>query len=908
MKSKFILFALVAACATQVACDDAIDYQGGDVSTDVGDVDPDVGDVDPDGTDDGETVDPGTEDRSGPITDLRIEGLSGDCDVDFDDNSIPSIRCESDADAAAVLGYLHARNRFLQMDIRRRLVQGRLSELVTASEATLPIDQQSRALFTTREGRPIEDVLVENASPKSMELLEAYSNGVNSWIDDFENGRNGAKLQAEYGFFAIAKVEDVPLSRWTPADSMSTVAALVENLTNDAATDISYGEQLSIIAGQTDLPAGIFADFFTPRPISDSLILPSFTFDGGSVRSEGTRPAAQRMPAAANPAAAGALGAARESLERIHSILQTGPDRGSNNWVISGSKTASGNPLLTNDPHLTLSNPSIWYIAHMDATPNGDYHAAGMTFAGLPWVIIGQNENVAWGATNTSFDFSDVYLETLTTDGTGVVFNGDDVPFTEVDFDYTLTDGSTVTKTALYVPHHGPVLSIDREAETAVSLMWTGNAMTTDVNFLTEMMGASTIEEGRQAALNVTSIGQNWVMADTSGDIGWYPYNTVPVRPWADAASLPFLPLSGDGSEEWDGYYDYLDLPQTTNPTEGYLATANNDMTGANLDGNPANDGFPVLQSQVAAGYRHERIVDLIEETDQHTTETVRAIVGDTFSLIGEQSTPVLLALVERDDLSADAQALYDALDAWQFTCPTGLQGSDPTSAASTDAAEVSESKGCLAFHRVFADSYQGTFNDEAEAGNWARNPELEAFLRMLFRPEELQNPVIFWDDITTTDKTEDASDIVTAGFEAAATDLAAREVLGADTSNWLWGRVHTTTLLPDLFSQFPGTDKYNSPAYAKDGGLLTVNVANPSVGGDSLTNRAGASMRLICEAPAEGVTCSIQLPGGQPHFRDDEGYLSLADEWLENTPTPLAFDDSAFGDDAITASAPDAN
>lgn len=908
MKSKFILFAFLAACGTLVACDNAVDYQGGDTAEDVDAAEVDSDGLD-DGTDDGETIDPNLEDKLGPITDLRIDGLDGECDVAFDDNEIPSIKCESDADAAAVLGYLHARNRFLQMDIRRRLVQGRLSELVVLSEATLPIDQESRALFTNRDGRPIEEVLVENASPKTMELLEAYSNGVNAWIEDFENDRNGAKLQAEYSFFAIADVADAPLSRWTPEDSMATVAALVESLTNDASTDISYGRQLNIIAGQTDLPAGIFADFFSPRPISDSVILPSFTFDDGSAEQpEGVQRAVRGRAAAANPGAAAALEAAQDRLELIHSILQTGPDRGSNNWVVSGSQTANGNALFSNDPHLALSNPSIWYIAHMDATPNGDYHAAGMTFAGLPWVIIGQNENVAWGATNTYFDFSDVYIETLSADGNGVVFNGNDVPFTEVDFTYGKTDGTTVTATSLYVPHHGPVLSIDKEAGTAVSLKWTGNAMTTDVNFLTEMMRATTIEEGRQAALNVTSIGQNWVMIDTSGDIGWYPYNTVPIRPWADATSLPFLPLTGDGTEEWDGFYDYLDLPQTTNPAEGFVATANNDMTGANLDGNPANDGYPVLQSQIAAGYRHERIVDLLEETDQHTVGTMRDIIGDTYSLIGERTSPELLALVERDDLSTNAQALYDAMEAWQFTCPTGLQSSDPTSAASTDATEIRESKGCLAFHRVLGDSFIATFEDEAVAGNWARDPELEAFLRMIFRPEELRNPDYFWDDRTTTDVTEDASDIITAGFEAGATRLAAQEALGDDPSGWLWGRVHTTTLLPDLFSQFPGTGQYNSPTYSTVGGLYTVNVANPNLVGDSLAHSSGASMRLICEAPTEGVTCSVQLPGGQPHFRDDDGYLSLMDEWLENTPTPLIFDGSAFGDDSIKAKAPEEN
>ena len=188
--------------------------------------------------------------------------------------------------------------------------------------------------------------------------------------------------------------------------------------------------------------------------------------------------------------------------------------------------------MLTNDPHLGLSNPSIWYLAHLDARTNGtgSIHSAGMSFAGLPWIVIGQNEDLAWGATNSYFDQSDVYIETLSEDGSGVMFNGEVVPFIRKTFTYELAGADPVEQESLYVPHHGTVLSIDEEARTAIKHRWTGTELTTDVNFLTEIAAASTITEARDAIANVTSIGQNWVVATRDGDIGWFPYNSVPIR------------------------------------------------------------------------------------------------------------------------------------------------------------------------------------------------------------------------------------------------------------------------------------------------------------------------------------------------------------------------------------------
>lgn len=873
---------------------------GGDTSTDVEETTPypdatvdvplDLSDASPE-TDDTGGFEGFPIGEPGPITNLQITGLDERVEIKFTEDGIPSILCQTDEDCAAALGYLHARDRFGQMDIRRRVVRGRLSEIVSGGQDVLDIDLALRTLYSTADGRPIEEVALTHASDKTIGLLEAYSNGVNSWLDDLTHHDNGASLPDEYGFIMILLGDEI--APWTPVDSVATVAALIEQLTNDGGTDLSFGEVFSAIEADPTYDLSVFDDYFRPRPFSDSTTIDDFTYPDGSEKSGDLTRANQHLTNVAST-----LREARLVLEQLDAILGAGQDRGSNNWVVGPDLTADGNPLLSNDPHLGFTNPATWYAVHMDAVTNGegDIHVAGFSFAGLPWVIIGQNETIAWGVTNSSFDFSDVYVEQLNDDNSAVIFEGSEVPLVVVENTFPQAIGPDVTGTSLYVPHHGPVLAIDEETGTAVSLRWTGNTISTDVNVLTELNRSSTVAEARDAVRSTTTIGQNWVIIDTAGDFGWFPYNTVPIRPWASAAQPAFLPLDGTGGQEWEGFVALEDLPQALNPTEGYLATANNDMTGANLDGDPANDGYPVLQSYPSMGIRHERIVDRLEESDSHTTATMLDIVGDTYSIIGELVSPQLLT-VDRAGLSANAQAIYDAIDSWAFECPTGLATSDPSGDPSSDEGERSEALGCAAFHRVLGDVYVGWSADERSVNDWARGPSLSSLLRALVRPDELTNPDLFWDDVSTEDVTETQDDILRQAFEDAA--LQFEELVGDDPTDWLWGRVHTMTLAADLFSSL-GLASYDQGPFATDGGLNTVNVANPSVGAASMNIHAGPSMRLICEAPEAGVGCSIQLPGGQPHFRSDDNYVGMIERWLVNEPTDLVFDHAGLDAPAI--------
>lgn len=839
----------------------------------------------------------GDRDAGADATALALPGMSADAAAWVDEHGILHASCATDADCATVLGYFHARDRFAQMDLRRRITTGRIGTLVTSAvhDIAVNIDAANRAQFTTRDGRPIEEVMVENATPETLAVLEGYSAGVNAWLDDAANGRNGAEFSEEFSF---ALVDASMIPPWQPSDCIATVVALVDALTNAADADIARG---LAYAAAGDEVAG---DLFRPRAGSTSAILPNFEGPGQSK--------APSAPARLDPerlrAAVPALERALER-ERGRRLLAPGgeDDRGSNNWIVSPALSASGNALLANDPHLTMTNPSIWYLAHLDARTNGQgtWHAAGMTFAGMPWVVIGQNEDIAWGATNSRFDQSDVYIETLSEDGTGVLFNGEVVPVTRRNFTIELAGAEPREIEALYVEHHGVVLSVDDEAGTAITHRWTGNELDTDVNFLTEMMAASTIAEAKAAISNVTSIGQNWVVATRDGDIGWFPYNRVPTRPWHSLDTPSFLPLPGEGDAEWGPYYDYADLPQAENPEQGYLATANNDMVGAFEDGDQTNEPWSTYQSTAAIGLRHERIVQLLEASDAHDVDSMLATIADVYSLLGERLAPPMLEAAAAATLSDDGQALVDAMTAWDLTCPTGLDGVDPDGPVSSDAAAVDASRGCLAFHAAYHIARDLTFDDDRAANGWTTSPTAASFYLMFERPEVLAAPDAWWDDVTTPDVTETREDILVAAIEAAASVL--RETLG-EPDAWIWGRVHTVTLRADLFADL-GIATYNHGPFANDGGDYTVDVAdvNGSAADGEFFHNAGASMRMVCEAGDPMVACSVQLPGGQDHHRaetdpDNTNYDDLLQRWLRNEPIPMPMDTAAVAEGAAEA------
>jgi penicillin amidase len=833
----------------------------------------------------------------GGATAVEIPGLSGPVQAVYDEHGLLHLTCAADDDCYAALGYFHSANRFFFMDFVRNLVRGRLGSLVKGGAVVLERDYDNRRFFSTREGEPLEDKLYADASPQVQGHLDAYARGVNAWIGDMRDGENGATLTPEYEFALIVKEA---IRDWEPADSAAVGLYVLNDLSNNSGGEID----LSLLKPAFN-PA-LAADLFTPKPVFDA-----FTLVAGM----------QVDAAASDASAMGGVGGellpllldARARLRGVGSgaLSRHAGEIGSNNWAVAPERTVDGHALLANDPHLLLGNPSIWFPVEIDALSAGDgeYHVAGSTFPGLPSVMVGHNESIGWGVTTAYWDLADVYVEQLTADGKSVVFEGAEVPILEKTFSFEdASTGTPVEKTLRWVPHHGPIVSEDADAGTALSVRWRGHDGGTDLDVFFGLARAQSTEEGRQTVEMASSASQNFVIVDKAGDIGWFPYAQVPNRPWASAALPPWLPLPGDGSAEWQGSVPLESLPQLHDPPAGAIATANADMTGASADGDITNDGQPAMQAiDKSEGTREQRILDLLEEGgDMHSVATMTAIQGDNYSLYGSFAVPPILAATTGVTWTADEQAVVDALAAWQLTCPTGVDGTDPVeSPDATDAEETAESIGCTAFHAtLFALVNVALADDIAAAGledigtaRW----DLHLVARALKEPASITSGALLWDDVSTTTVVETRDDMVRRAITAAASRLA---VTGPQNS-WRWGRLHTLTLR-SIYDNF-GFATYNEGPFAAPGGLYTVNVANPSNRalpdeGDpwDFAFASGPSVRFVVEARADGPRMVYQLPGGTDLHRESDFYNNLLPRWLANDPIEFPFGPEAVAEPAL--------
>lgn len=885
---------MLAACNGDKNNSPANDMGGADIAT---------SDTSNNGTD---AADMGQPDTSRPpdMTTLPdgvfVPGLSGDVTVRFDAKGVLHLACTTAEDCFAVQGYYHAAHRFLSMDVQRRFTTGRLAGLI--GNAALSIDVTTRALMSTRDGQPLEDAMWEAATDDTKRYLSAYTRGVNAWLDDLEAGRNGARLSDEYELPLID--QDAPILRWREQDSLACGLLLLDRLSNSSGGDIARGTEYPLLSAPQafDLLGTMSATQVATMPSSGE------TYD--HVAPPGLRqfPDARRMQPALDR-----LKSRRSLLADAHAQLaalerfrgSTEGLNGSNNWVLSGAATSSGQPLLANDPHLGLQNPALWYLVQIDARGGADeLHLAGVSLPGFPGILLGHNEHIAWGGTVVFMDLADVYVEELTPDGGSVVFNGNPVPMVEVEHSFEVARGNPVTRTLRFVPHHGPVLSYDEASGEALSIRWVGNDVTTDLEMFLGLFKATTVAEARTAIANSMSSNQNWIVADRDGNIGWFPFNAVPRRPWASLDLPPWLPLPGDGSAEWGPRWSIDDLPQMQNPANGYIGTANTDPVGTSFDGDPTNDPYGYLYSfGEVGGFRQDAVIrELVAGGNTHTVATMQAMQGSSFLVLRDWVRPHVQTVVESNAgaLSSDATAFWDTIADWNGECPAGIDGRDPNGAKTADAAEAAASIGCAAFHFLLFELARATFADELNptSVDYDSRYLTRSLVVLLNDPGRLQAGAdAYWDNVLTDGPPETQTSITLAAIEAASAKI--RADVGPNPDDWRWGRVHTVTFFANLFND-AGFRQFDEGPYAAPGGLHAINVADPrSPSSDDWGFRHGPSMRHVSEFTATGIRSYWSLPGGQRHFRDSPHYEDLVDDWLA-----VRYFEMPFEPDAVSAAA----
>src|SRR5262245_28506632 len=410
-----------------------------------------------------------------------------------------------------VQGYETAKARFWQMDAFRRAAEGRLSELFGA--VTLRMDVTMRTAFTTRDGGRLEEELwqrLQAEEPQQAATAQAYANGINAWLADLRAGRNGATLPPEY---TLVDVTAKDLAPWRPQDTLAIGRLQAYTLSETLEQELFYAQ----VFNSTTLPAALRDDVFRSAPAAPATVLPH--------QDAAAAPAGVAAPKPPPQPPVELLRSVQAMLEETSRFNPLGPadaKRGSNNWIVSPSLSDNGFAMLANDPHLPLFNPGIWHMVQLDS--GGDLRVTGVNFPGLPGIILGHNDFGAWGATVAVFDVTDVYLEQVTTPADypnsprTVKFNGQDVEVLRVVEQFGMPAGTAVSAVIEVVPHHGPMVpdpdpsdDVVGLAATNMTVRWTGQEVSLDSRFLTQLNQARNVEEFKSAVRHFAVGAQNWV-------------------------------------------------------------------------------------------------------------------------------------------------------------------------------------------------------------------------------------------------------------------------------------------------------------------------------------------------------------------------------------------------------------
>ena len=679
---------------------------------------------------------------------IALAGIAGPIDIVRDGDAIPHIFASTKADALFGLGYVHAQDRLWQMEFQRRIGHGRLSEIF--GDATIPQDRFLRTVGFGRAARSAWDRLPEDARQQ----INAYCAGVNAFIAT----HHGRLLPPE---FTLLRFEPEP---FTGPDVMVWVKMM--------AWDLSANYTLELMRHDIAARIGVerMADLMPPYPAHGLSIV------GGAAGSENgastgvvpaLRSAVSGEPKGSHYYSSGLFAALSSGDPFVRDLLLGGTFEalGSNNWVVDGTLTASGKPLLANDPHLGTHVPSLWYLAHMSA---GDFDVIGATLPGAPAVAIGRNRFIAWGETNVAADVEDLFLERLDASGKTAEFRGAQEPMRIIP-ETIIVKGAAPIHLDVRVTRHGPLVSdalnaISAAAKTEpkpptyepLAFRWTAldDDDATVVAFL-KLNEAHDWNEFTAAMRQFVVPSQNFVYADVEGHIGYYAPGHVPMRASGDGSR----PVEGwTGDSEWTGFIPFDELPHVYDPPEHFIVTANN---------RPMPSDYPhLIALEYPDPYRAQRVTDLITQKRKFTPNDFRDIQADTLSLHAQGLLPLLLRHTASNPRTTQALSI---LSQWNFNA-TG------------------DSAASAIFQAWFRHLAPAIVGDELGP---AVLPAYEG--RFSYITRFVTNIVTAgaspWCDNVTTPQKETCDETVTKALENGLDDLQAR--MGSDPARWRWDTIH---------------------------------------------------------------------------------------------------------------------
>ncbi len=803
---------------------------------------------------------------------VQLSGLSGEVSVLRDDQGVPQIYADTAEDLFRAQGFVHAQDRFFEMDYRRHVTSGRIAELVGDNPAAIAGDKVIRTFGWRRVAE--QEWAILDAETKT--YLQAYAEGVNAYLAE----RSPGELGFEYTVLDVTVSVDDP-EPWDPIDSLAWLKAMAWDLRGN------YDHELDRARAYSTLQDAERVDeLFPAYPFDVNVpIIDADEADAQQVDRQ-VEPASGFGEALESDALHEAIEAADRALASTPVLVGRGEGTGSNSFVVSGEHTASGLPLLANDPHLSLGAPSIWAQVGLHCNvvgPECPFDVAGFSFAGYPGVIIGHNADLAWGLTNMGADVTDFFIERVRS---GATLRGDEWVPLETRTETIEVNGGDDVLLEVQSTVHGPIVSTvldldeikdaPREGfefgELAVSLQWTALEPGRTADAIFAFNRAADAEDVRAAAALFEVPAQNIVFATTDGQIGYQAPGKIPVRRDVEG------PVPSDGTwprpgwderYDWDGFVDPDDMPRVVDPAEGFIVAANQAVL-------PEGAG-PHLTRDWDYGYRSQRIRALIEDEIRGgrplDTDAMNEIMLDDWNPYAEILVPLLLEQDVEDDFAADGQEL---LADWDYTTDT-------------------DSAAAAYFAAVWRNLLRTTFWDELPADAYPSGGSrwLAVVQGLLDDPEDP-----FWDDRSTVSVLETRDEALLQALVSARLDLTVE--LGKNTSDWEWGTLHVLELehpvlggdgIPALVRDYVNPDAVGMP-----GGSSIVNATAWDAASGSFAVTAGPSMRMVVDLGSLDDSTWVTVTGvsghpGSPHYDDQ------LDAWAEGRTFDWPFSPAAVAD-----------
>lgn len=796
---------------------------------------------------------------------VTIGALNSTAEIIRDEWGVPHIYADNLHDLFFAQGYAQAQDRWWQMEFYRAIGDGRVQELTGANDDAMGNDIFIRTIGWRRSA---ERDVAEVYDDDTLAMLQAFADGVNAYIFS----RPQDDLAIAYSLLGVTGV-NIEIKPWTPADTAVFTKIMAWNL-GVGLEDLERAELIEIIGGD------LFAAYEPVWPFGEK---PTIVQDEDLPVTDNSLTVQWRDKIFALEGYSTRLAGGISLHEDFG--LTMGAGIGSNNWVIGGDKTASGKPILANDPHLGSQMPSIWYEVGLHCQPISaacPLNARGFTFALSPSIITGHNDRIAWGVTNVDPDVIDLYKIIVNPENPlQYEWDGEWRDMTLHEEVIRMGDSEETVTLQVRETHLGPIINDnDRDddgnilgfnTEDPLVIRWTALDPDQTITAFAHLTTAQNWEEFRDALRFFGAPSQNFVYADVDGNIGYQTPGRIPVRPASNSGLVP-VDASTD-ADLWLGYIPFDELPRILNPERGYIATANQavvpldyyEQLAERLADQFGEDANYIITHNWDYGYRGQRINELLLAEDAHTIATVQTIQTDNKHLGAVEVMPYLVALTIDD---ADLASARDWLAEWDFM----------SSADSAQAAYYNTFWERL-MHLLFDDQ----LGEDYEAGGSSQ--QWWATTLLLQDPENL-----WWDDASTPDVTETRDDILLRALDEGYDN--AVQALGADRDAWRWGALHGAVFVSQPLG-VSGIDLVegivNRGPHPTGGGASIVNATSWNATNDDFNITSLPSYRMIVDLGDLDASVNMHTTGqsGHPY---SQHYDDMIEPWATYQYKPMRF------------------